>query len=76
MLLISTKAGSVGINLVAAQHLVLYDVDWNPVHNAQAVYRIFRLGQAHPTFVYRLMYAGTMEEKMYERNLGKEQLFK
>lgn len=42
----------------------------------QAVCRIFRIGQTKPTFIYRLLYGGTFEERIYERNLDKEQLFK
>lgn len=56
MFLVSTKAGCLGINLTAAQRLVLYDVPFNPVHNAQAVARVHRLGQTKETYVYRLMY--------------------
>jgi hypothetical protein len=40
-------------------------VPWNPVHNAQAIARIFRLGQTRPVFIYRLLYGGTAEEEIY-----------
>eukprot|EP00775_Hariotina_reticulata_P004934 gene4934-5176_t len=73
--LISTKAGSVGINLVAARRLVLYDLPWNPVHNKQAVSRIWRYGQRRSCFLYHLLYSGTVEERLYDRTLAKEELF-
>ena len=45
------------------------------VHNAQAIARIFRMGQTRPSFVYRLLYNYTMEFRRYRRNLDKEGLF-
>ncbi|DBA87025.1 TPA: hypothetical protein ACH3X2_000400 [Trebouxia sp. C0005] len=73
--LISTKAGSVGINLTAAFRMIIYDELWNPVHNAQAIARIYRYGQKRATFVYRLLYKGTAEHRVYRRNVDKEGLF-
>ncbi|KIY92254.1 Helicase ARIP4 [Monoraphidium neglectum] len=73
--LLSTRAGSVGINLVSATRLVLMDVDWNPVHNEQAVSRIWRYGQTRPCFIYRLLHKATLEERIYDRTLAKEELF-
>jgi DNA repair and recombination protein RAD54B len=69
--LLSTKAGGMGLNLVGASRLVLFDVDWNPAHDLQAMARIHRDGQRHPCFIYRLVVAGTLEEKIYQRQVSK-----
>ena len=63
--LISTKAGNMGINLQAANRVVLFDSSFNPVHDLQAIYRSFRYGQKKDVFVYRLLSRGSMEEKIY-----------
>ncbi|KAJ9511802.1 hypothetical protein QJQ45_022678 [Haematococcus lacustris] len=75
VMVVSTRAGAVGINLTSARRLVVFDVPWNPVHNAQAVARIHRMGQTRPTLVYRLVYKGTMEEHNYVLSVRKEELF-
>lgn len=51
-------------NLTGAAHLVLYDSDWNPAMDKQAMARIWRDGQRLPCFVYRLCTQGTLEEKV------------
>ncbi|EAL64871.1 SNF2-related domain-containing protein [Dictyostelium discoideum AX4] len=72
--LLSAKAGGVGINLIGGNHLVLYDPDWNPAIDIQAMERIWREGQTKPVFIYRLFSTGTIEEKIYQRQLMKESI--
>ena len=62
--LISLKAGGVGLNLTAADAVIHYDPWWNPAVEAQATDRAHRIGQDKPVFVYRLICAGTVEEKI------------
>ncbi|WFS25845.1 MULTISPECIES: C-terminal helicase domain-containing protein [Rhizobium] len=61
---ISLKAGGVGLNLTAADTVILYDPWWNPAVEEQALDRAHRIGQAKPIFVYRLVAADPIEEKM------------
>ena len=62
--LISLKAGGVGLNLTAADAVIHYDPWWNPAVEAQATDRAHRIGQDKPVFVYKLICAGTVEEKI------------
>ncbi|CZT37218.1 DEAD/DEAH box helicase [Rhizobium sp. 9140] len=62
--LISLKAGGVGLNLTAADTVILYDPWWNPAVEEQAIDRAHRIGQDKPVFVYRLVAVDTIEEKM------------
>ena len=63
--LLSCKAGGVGLNLVGANRLVLFDSDWNPANDLQALARVWREGQKRPVVIYRLVSTGTIEEKIF-----------
>lgn len=65
--LLSTRAGGLGINLATADIVVLYDSDWNPQVDLQAMDRAHRIGQTRPVTVFRLVTEGTVEEKIIER---------
>jgi SNF2 family DNA or RNA helicase len=62
--LISLKAGGTGLNLVSADTVIHYDPWWNPAAQEQATDRAYRIGQNKPVFVYRLIVAGSVEERM------------
>jgi superfamily II DNA or RNA helicase len=64
--LISLKAGGVGLNLTAADTVIIFDPWWNPAVEEQAIDRAHRIGQDKAVFVYRLVASGTIEEKMEE----------
>ncbi|XP_078073165.1 DNA repair and recombination protein RAD54B isoform X2 [Mustelus asterias] len=72
--LLSSKAGGVGLNLIGASRLVLYDIDWNPANDIQAMARVWRDGQRRPVHIYRLLTTGTIEEKIYQRQVSKQSL--
>ena len=59
--LLSSKAGGCGLNLIGGNRLVLFDPDWNPATDLQAMARVYRQGQAKPCFIDRLFTAGTVE---------------
>ena len=63
VLLLSLKAGGVGLNLTAADHIFIMDPWWNPTVEDQAADRAHRIGQLNPVFVHRLVAKDTIEEK-------------
>ena len=72
--LLSSKAGGCGINLVGGNRLILFDPDWNPANDKQAAARCWRDGQKKKCYLYRLLATGTIEEKVFQRQLSKESL--
>ncbi|KGO78123.1 Helicase, C-terminal [Penicillium italicum] len=72
--LISTKAGGLGLNIQAANRVVIFDFQFNPTWEQQAIGRAYRIGQKKKVFVYRMVAAGTVEEKIYNKTIFKSQL--
>lgn len=70
--LLTTKVGGLGVNLTGADRVIIYDPDWNPSTDIQARERAWRLGQKREVMIYRLMTAGTIEEKIYHRQIFKQ----
>uniref|UniRef100_A0A3P8U357 Excision repair cross-complementation group 6-like n=1 Tax=Amphiprion percula TaxID=161767 RepID=A0A3P8U357_AMPPE len=74
--LLTTQVGGVGITLTAANRVVIYDPSWNPATDAQAVDRAYRIGQTENVIIYRLITCGTVEEKIYRRQVFKDSLIR
>eukprot|EP00588_Corethron_pennatum_P023615 CAMPEP_0194311314 /NCGR_PEP_ID=MMETSP0171-20130528/8280_1 /TAXON_ID=218684 /ORGANISM="Corethron pennatum, Strain L29A3" /LENGTH=1645 /DNA_ID=CAMNT_0039065349 /DNA_START=32 /DNA_END=4969 /DNA_ORIENTATION=- len=74
VMLLSTKVGGYGLTINGASRCIIYDPSWNPAEDLQAVARCYRIGQTLPVEVYRLIAAGTVEEKMYEMQVDKDGL--
>lgn len=72
LFLLTTKVGGLGVNLTGASRVIIYDPDWNPSTDMQARERAWRLGQKKEVTIYRLMTAGTIEEKIYQRQIFKQ----
>ena len=72
--LLSTRAGGLGINLMTASKVVLFDSDFNPQNDLQAMDRAHRIGQKHEVHVYRLVTESSVEEKIVERQTVKLRL--
>ncbi|KAM3912905.1 DNA excision repair protein ERCC-6 [Leptodactylus fuscus] len=70
--LLTTRVGGLGVNLTGANRVVIYDPDWNPSTDTQARERAWRIGQQKQVTVYRLLTAGTIEEKIYHRQIFKQ----
>ncbi|XP_038212173.1 DNA excision repair protein ERCC-6-like [Zerene cesonia] len=69
--LATTRVGGLGVNLTGADRVIIYDPDWNPATDNQAKERAWRIGQQRDVTVYRLLTAGTIEEKIYQRQIFK-----
>lgn len=69
--LLTTRVGGIGVNLIGASRIIIYDPDWNPSTDLQARERAWRIGQDQPVTIYRLLTAGTIEEKIYHRQVFK-----
>lgn len=74
IMLLTTRVGGMGVNLIGADRVILYDPDWNPCTDQQARERCWRIGQKRDVVIYRLMTAGTIEEKVYHRQIYKHYL--
>ncbi len=74
--LLTTQVGGVGITLTAANRVIIYDPSWNPATDAQAVDRVYRIGQTENVVIYRLITCGTVEEKIYRRQVFKDSLIR
>ncbi|KAH1165535.1 DNA excision repair protein ERCC-6-like [Mauremys mutica] len=74
--LLTTQVGGVGITLTAASRVVIVDPSWNPATDAQAVDRAYRIGQKENVVIYRLITCGTVEEKIYRRQVFKDSLIR
>uniref|UniRef100_A0A8C1S2P9 DNA excision repair protein ERCC-6 n=1 Tax=Cyprinus carpio TaxID=7962 RepID=A0A8C1S2P9_CYPCA len=69
--LLTTRVGGLGVNLTGANRVIIYNPDWNPSTDTQARERAWRIGQKQQVTVYRLLTAGTIEEKIYHRQIFK-----
>ncbi|PIN05063.1 Transcription-coupled repair protein CSB/RAD26 (contains SNF2 family DNA-dependent ATPase domain) [Handroanthus impetiginosus] len=72
--ILTTKVGGLGTNLTGANRVIIFDPDWNPSTDTQARERAWRIGQKRDVTVYRLITRGTIEEKVYQRQIYKHYL--
>ncbi|XP_077226568.1 chromatin remodeling 8 isoform X1 [Tasmannia lanceolata] len=69
--ILTTKVGGLGTNLTGANRVIIFDPDWNPSTDMQARERAWRIGQTRDVTIYRLITRGTIEEKVYHRQIYK-----
>ena len=74
LFLVSLKAGGMGLNLTAANYVLLLDPWWNPAVENQAADRVHRIGQKNPVTVYRLIASDTVEERVLELHKEKKSI--
>lgn len=74
LFLLTTRAGGVGLNLTAADTVIIYDCDWNPQADIQAMSRCHRIGQTKPVVIYKLCTKGTIDEAIIKRGEAKRKL--
>ncbi|EEA04716.1 SNF2 family N-terminal domain-containing protein [Cryptosporidium muris RN66] len=72
LFILTSRVGGVGLNIMGANRIILYDPWWNPMTDAQAKERCWRIGQDKEVIVYRLITKDTVEEKIYQRQLFKQ----
>merc|ERR1719443_2156935 len=70
-MILTTRVGGVGLNIIGADRVLIFDPDWNPMTDVQARERAWRIGQEREVAVYRLILTGTLEEKIYHRQVYK-----
>ena len=70
--LLTTRVGGLGVNLTGGNRVIIYDPDWNPSTDLQARERSWRIGQTRDVVIYRLLVSGTIEEKIYHRQIFKQ----
>ncbi|KAF5100316.1 hypothetical protein D0Z03_000837 [Geotrichum reessii] len=74
LFLLSTRSGGLGINLTSADTVILFDSDWNPQIDLQAMDRAYRIGQSKPVVVYRLAVRSSFEERVIQLANKKKEL--